>query len=304
MSENIIGIMKVDDLFDPEKSEDIFGFETIKNTKLKIDLIDSLAKAPRVDVDELELAKSLLTLLRDEFVSYGTDGSDMRLDDQTVKPVLRATKMITKRNNLTEPALPFRDFTGFMDYWRKEGMSGGGSWAVRRGYIQDIFNPIIDAIEEKQDEIYITQLSTPVSEQPVIGDWVKLKDEITQLRNRFAGAKTPQDFSAVGTACVRIIEGLSRVAYKQDIHGEDTDTSEPPVDKTNIRIGRVIECGLGGRKNAELRSLAKSSSEVAHKVKHATTPNALQAGIACDATILLTSIVQRIEQARSEEAEV
>ncbi len=296
--------MKVDDLFDQEKVEDIFGLETVKNTRLKVDLIDSLAKSPRADIDELELAKALLTLLRDDFVSYGTDGGDMRLDDQTVKPVLRAIKIITKRNNLPEPTLPFRDLTGFMDYWRKEGMSGGGSWAVRRGYIQDIFNPIIDAIEEKQDEIYITQLSTPVSEQPVIGDWVKLKDEITQLRNRFAGAKTPQDFSAVGTACVRIIEGLSRVAYKQDIHGETTDTSEPPVDKTNIRIGRVIEFGLGGRKNTELRSLAKISSEVAHKVKHATTPNALQSGIACDATILLASIVQRIEQARSEGAEI
>lgn len=295
--------MKVDDLFDPVKDEDIFGFVTVKHAKLKTDLIDGLAKAPRADIDELELAKTLLTVLRDDFVSFGTSG-DMRLDDQTVKIVLRTARIVTKRNNLTEPKLPFRDFSGFGDYWRKEGMSGGGSWAVRRGFIQDIFNPIIDAIEERQDEIYFTQLSTPVAEQPVIGDWVKLKDEITQLRNRFATAKTPQDFSAVGTACVRIIEGISRIAYKQEIHGEPTDTSEPPVDKTNIRIGRVIEYGLDGRKNAELRLLAKSSSEVAHKVKHATTPNALQAGIACDATILLASIVQRIEQARSEEVGV
>lgn len=295
--------MKVEDLFDQEKIEDVFGFVAVKNTKLKVDLVDSLAKAPSADIDDLELAKTLLTLLRDDFVAYGTSG-DQSLNDQTVKPVLRAAKIVTKRNNFNVPILPFRDFSGFMEYWRKEGMSGGGSWAVRRGYIQDIFNPIIDAIEEKQDGIYFTQLSTPVSEQPVIGDWVKLKDEITQLRNRFSVAKTPQDFSAVGTACVRIIEGISRVAYKQDVHGEATDTSEPPVDKTNIRIGRVIEFGLGGRKNAELRTLAKGSSEVAHKVKHAVTPNALQAGIACDATILLASIVQRIEQARSEEVEV
>lgn len=295
--------MKVDDLFDPVKEEDVFGFETVEYTNLKTDYVNSLAKAPHPDVDELELAKTLLTVLRDDFVSYGTDGSDMRLDDQSVKIVLRAAKIVTKRNNLKEPVLPFRDFSGFGDYWRKEGMSGGGSWSVRRSFIQDIFNPIIDAIEERQDELYFSQLSTPVSEQPVIGDWVKLKDEITQLRNRFATSKTPQDFSAVGTACVRIIEGISRIAYKQDIHGEPTDISEPPVDKTNIRIGRVIEFGLDGRKNAELRALAKSSSEVAHKVKHANTPNALQAGIACDATILLASIIQRIEQARSEEVE-
>lgn len=39
-------------------------------------------------------------------------------------------------------------------------------------------------------------------------------------------------------------------------------------------------------------------------MNQATTPNKIQAGIASDATILLASIVQRIEQARSEEVEV
>lgn len=297
--------MKADDLFDIEVTEDALGFGTLHTDyTLKTDLILELTKVSRADIDELELARALLTTLRDDLVSYGTNGVDMRLDDETFKTVLRLTKVVLKRNNLPELSLPFRDFSGFGDYWRKEGMSGGGSWSIRRGFIQDIFNPIIDEIEERQDKAYFTDLSTPVSEQPVIGDWNKIREEITQLRNRYATAVTPQDFSAVGTACVRVIEGVSRVAYKQDVHGESTDTSEPPVDKTNIRIGRVIEVGLSGRKNAELRSLAKSSSEVAHKVKHATTPNALQAGIACDATILLASIVQRVEQARSEEAEV
>lgn len=297
--------MKADDLFDIEVTEDVLGFGTLHTEyTLKTDLILELTKVSRADIDELELARALLTTLRDDLVSYGTNGVDMRLDDETFKTVLRLTKVVLKRNNLPELSLPFRDFSGFGDYWRKEGMSGGGSWSIRRGFIQDIFNPIIDEIEERQDKAYFTDLSTPVSEQPVIGDWNKIREEITQLRNRYATAVTPQDFSAVGTACVRVIEGVSRVAYKQDVHGESTDTSEPPVDKTNIRIGRVIEVGLSGRKNAELRSLAKSSSEVAHKVKHATTPNALQAGIACDATILLASIVQRVEQARSEEAEV
>ena len=297
--------MKPDDLFDIETTEDVLGFGTLsKKYVLKTDLILDLTKVSRTDMDELELAKALLTVLRDDLVSYGTNGADIRLDDETFKTVLRLVKVVLKRNNLPELSLSFRDFSGFGDYWRKEGMSGGGSWSIRRGYIQDIFNPIIDTIEERQDQAYFTDLSTPVSEQPVIGDWNKIKEEMTQLRNRYATAITPQDFSAVGTACVRVIEGVSRVAYKQSVHGEPTDTSEPPVDKTNIRIGRVIEVGLSGRKNTELRSLAKSSSEVAHRVKHATTPNALQAGIACDATILLASIVQRIEQARSEEADV
>lgn len=297
--------MKADDLFDiePVEGNPSFGIPFISYT-LKTEIVEKLAKGPRADVDELDFAKLLLVTLRDDLVSYGTNGSDIKLDDETIKIVLRTTKVVLKRNNLPELTLPFRDFSGFGDYWRKEGMSGGGSWSTRRSYVQDLFNPIIDTIEERQDQIYFTEISTPVSEQPVIGDWNKIKEEITQLRNRYATAVTPQDFSSVGTACVRVIEGISRVAYKHNIHGDPNDTSEPPVDKTNIRIGRVIDIGLNGRKNAELRGLARSSSEVAHKVKHANTTNALQAGIASDAVILLASIIQRIEQARSEEVKI
>lgn len=76
--------MKVDDLFDPIKTEDLFGFETIKYTNLKTDWINSLAKAAQPGIDELELEKTLLTVLRDDFVAYGTSG-DVRLDDETVK---------------------------------------------------------------------------------------------------------------------------------------------------------------------------------------------------------------------------
>lgn len=295
--------MKVDDFFDFTEVEDIFGFVTLQPTKLKTELIDALARKPLPNFDDKQVAIVLLSLLRDEFVTYGTEG-EQKTNNDDIKLVLRTVKVILNRNSLPELRLPFRSFDGFYDYWHQEGMVGGGSWATRRGYIQGQFNPLIELIEDKIDAAYFTGMSTPVSELPPIGDWQRIRDEIAQLRSRYAAAKTPQDYSAVGTACVRIIEGVSRVAYRHDVHGENGEIGEPPIDKTNIRIGRVIEVGLSGRKNAELRALARSSSEVAHKVKHATTPNALQAGIASDATILLASIVQRIEQARSEEAEI
>lgn len=295
--------MKVDNLFNFTQAEDVFGEISSHPNQLNTTLIDELAKKPHDKYSELEVAKALLELIRDELVIFGTSGGT-RLDGDGLKSVLRTAKIVLSRNNLPEIDLPFRDFDGFYDYWRKEGMVGGGSWGMRRGYIQDKLNPAINSIEDRIDAQYYAEISNPVSELPSIGDWQKIKDEITQLRNRYATAKTYQDFNAVGTACVRIIEGLSRVAYNHSIHGEKNDTAEPPIDKTNIRIGRVIEVGLSGRKNAELRALAKSSSEVAHRVKHANIPDALQAGLACDATILLASIVQRIEQARSKEAEV
>ena len=294
--------MKTDELFDLIEVEDAFGFVSIQPGKINKTLLNKLAQGAHPKYSELDVAKALLALLKDDLIAFGTGGGN-RLDNDDLRNVIRVTKVVLSRNSLPEFDLPFRDFDGFYDYWRREDMAGGGGWAKRRGYIQSKLDPIIDQIEDKMDAQYFTEISNPVSELSPIGDWREIKDEIVQLRNRYAMAKTQQDFNAVGTACVRIIEGLSRVAYDQSVHGDKDDATEPPVDKTNIRIGRVIEIGLSGRKNAELRSLARSGSEVAHKVKHARTPNSLQAGISCDATILLVSIVQRIEQARLEGSE-
>jgi len=293
-------MMKSNDSF---KVEDMFEFQTLGPNHLNTDLINDLAQKPHHKYSELEVAKTLLELLRDEFVAFGTNGKN-HLGNDEVKMVLRTAKIVLDRNSFPQIDLPFRDFDGFYDYWRKEDMVGGGSWATRRGYIHDQFNPIITKIEDRIDAQYFTEISSPVDELPAIDDWQKIKDEITQLRKRYATAKTHQDFSAVGTACVRIIEGLSRVAYNHSIHGDEKDSPEPPVGKTNIRLERVIVVGLSGKENAELRTLAKSSIAVAHRVKHGVTPNALQAGLACDATILLASIIQRIEYARLEEANI
>ena len=119
--------MKADDLFDVKTKPDKFGLGILNIVyTLKIDLVLELTKASRADINELELAKALLTTLRDDLVSYGTNGVDMRLNDETFKTVLRLPNLVLKRNNLPELSLPFRDFSGFGDYWSKEGMSGGG----------------------------------------------------------------------------------------------------------------------------------------------------------------------------------
>jgi len=291
--------MKQSDLFNTLVEENIFGFETSTLKDLKSDLVNQIAKSPHPKWSDIEVLKVLLQVVQEDFISCGTSGP-MHLTDSEVKVCLRAIRSILGRSDLGELDLPFRDFSGFGDWWRKEGMVGGGSWAIRRGYIQDQFQPLLEKIEDKEEQEFLANISDPVTELADLKTWTEIKSEVLQLRNRFAAAKTPQDFSAVGTACVRVIEGVSRVAYDHTIHSDPKDEIEPPVDKTDIRIGRVIQIGLSGRKNEQLRNLAKACSAAAHRVKHGRTPNKLQAGIACDATVLLTSIIQRIETARLE----
>lgn len=46
---------------------------------------------------------------------------------------------------------PFRDYNGFHGYWSRNGMSGTGGWAARRGYLNDLFSPVLSSLDAIDD---------------------------------------------------------------------------------------------------------------------------------------------------------
>lgn len=87
--------------------------------------------------------------------------------------------------------------------------------------------------------------------------------------------------------------GIGKATYDSAKHLRNGET-EPPPDKTKQRLTRVIEDAFPGEDNTEMRNLIHGAIEVAHKVKHSTTPTRREAGIAADSIILLTYIMKRI----------
>uniref|UniRef100_UPI002F91BB4F hypothetical protein n=1 Tax=Streptomyces virginiae TaxID=1961 RepID=UPI002F91BB4F len=122
---------------------------------LDVALIESLRLGPLADRTDLDVAVALTKLLYEDFVSYGTDGRDMRLDDEGVLLVIKAHGAVVRRLALQVPAWPFRTFDGprgFGTYWRKNDMSG--SWQARRDCVEGILGPTRDALEELQELEY------------------------------------------------------------------------------------------------------------------------------------------------------
>lgn len=288
--------MNQDDFYKYEMTQNPFGMEEERKTGLNTVLIDEIINKRYTRTFDLEALNIMLNILKSELVSFANAGDNIMSDDE-LRFFIKSIRIILKRHNFTDLKLPFSSFSEFYDDWRAHGYTGNGSWEVRRRYVADLLNGNIGEIRKSLDDILLDILVTPLSEPVPLDNWEHILSEVEELRVRFSSARTPQDFSAVGTACVRIIEGISRVVYVHDIHGAE-GYDEPSVAKTDIRIGQIITVGLGGSTNEELRSLARSCSAAAHKVKHSTTPNALQAGIACDAVILLCSIINRIENER------
>jgi len=144
------------------------------------------------------------------------------------------------------------------------------------------------------EERTLEALAVPVSPHAELG-WPVVDEEIRELRRRFATAVTTQDYRAIGTNCIGVLEALGETVYDRTRHLREAETV-PPRDKTNIRIGRYIEDALPGRANEDLRGLANKAAALAHHVKHSPTPSRREAGVASDAVILLANMLRRLEQ--------
>lgn len=123
--------------------------------KLNVELIESLRIGPPAGQTDFAVAVTLTQLLHQDFVSYGTDCKDMRLNDDNVQLVIKAHRAVLERLALEPPVWPFRTFDGphgFGTYWRNHDMRN--SWQARRDCIESILGPTRDTLEQLQELEY------------------------------------------------------------------------------------------------------------------------------------------------------
>jgi hypothetical protein len=167
-----------------------------------------------------------------------------------------------------------------------------GNYAKRRHYLEIQFEPIEEEILNRSVRAWSDDLVTPVSPRGGTG-WEAIDAEISELRQRFAVARTAQDHCAVGTACVRILEHLGEVAFDPAVHLAD-GAPMPTRGQTKDRFEAVIAHAMPGPENHHVRKLARAVVALAQEVKHSQTPSRRDAGIAADSVIQLANIIRRL----------
>jgi hypothetical protein len=236
---------------------------------------------------DLEVAVPLAHLVHEEFERFGTDGKTSIDGDQS-RRVLLALRAVLQRLGI-DFAPPFADFDRFRAYWKRNGAIG--SWQARRDIVESILDPIHDQLADLESVAFKVHLVSPVA-CATRGGWVRVDEEIAELRRHFQIARTEQDYRNVGNDCVAILERLSGVAYVAERHLRAGE-AEPPAEHTKARLERVVEAELTGRPNAELRKLVRAAIEQAQAAKHGT-PNRQQAAIAANSVILIVSMFRHL----------
>ena len=281
--------MRADDFWveDPTPADPWGGWA---KPRLNVDLLEQLRRGPVDGMDDLSAAAGLAQLVHDELELFGTGGGE-RFTNETAGLALRALRAVASRLGV-EFDPPFRDLSTFKNHWVRNGAYG--SWQSRRDLLSDLFEPLHARLIRLEEHAIEATLASPVTPHAGTG-WPRVDEEIRELRRRFQSSTTPQDYRAVGTHCVGVLEALGRVVYDPARHLREGE-APPPPDKTKQRIGRYVEDAVPGTKNEEVRGLASKAVELAHRVKHSETPTRRDAGIAADAVILVANICKRLEQ--------
>jgi len=252
-------------------------------------LVQNLRRAPLKGIPDLETAIALARLLHDELQRYGTDGSNQLADDES-REAMRALVAVTGRLGVAFKP-PYRDLTGFRAYWGAH--NGRGSWEARRIMVHELFEPLHEELEQREDDVLKGELAEPISPRRTTG-WADVDTEISELRRHFHSAKTPQDYRNIGNDVVTVLERLSEAAYDSSRHLREGET-EPPFAQTKNRLARIVETDFPGEGSDELVKLAKSAVELAQAIKHNPGGSRVRAGIAADAVIQLANMIRRLQ---------
>lgn len=118
------------------------------HTVFDTDMVNAIAKGQIDEAGDVEVAQALARLVHDELRAFGTDGKNV-LNDEQMADALRALRAVLGRLHI-EMRPPFRDLSTFRDFWSREGMSGAGGWAMRRGYLSKLFEPVWTALDDRE----------------------------------------------------------------------------------------------------------------------------------------------------------
>lgn len=266
------------------------GFPPSERDVLDRQRLERLRAQPLAELGDLSVAIALAQLVHQEFEAFGTDGSN-RTTDADAQLLLRALRSCLRRLGI-DFKVPWRDLTTFRSHWLRNDCAY--SWQARRDLLEDHFEPLHRRLFEMEEREFEAQLAEPVTPRGGTG-WSKVDAEVRALRRRFRQAVTPQDYRAIGSHCVGVLEALSRTVYDPEKHLREGE-EEPPVDRTKQRLGRFVESELGGKANESLRGVVTKAIVLAHEVKHREAPGRRDAGIAADSVILLANMLRRLAE--------
>ena len=170
---------------------------------------------------------------------------------------------------------------GFDDLWKWHGTWSSGdlpTYASRRVYVNNLFDSLIRQIKNP----------TLTSYEPT--GWERVDRNADELRKRFAEAKSPEQYQAVGLLCREALISTAQAVFDPELHPTVDGVKASDTDAKRM-LEAYIPVALTGSANDFLRKHARASLDLAVHLQHRRTATFREAALCVEA---ITSVINII----------
>lgn len=218
-----------------------------------------------------------LDKLRSTMIAVATGGP--RIDDVNARfsELYDQVDDELARRDIANP-LPYRDLWEWYGRWS----SDLPTWASRRTFVSDLFNPLIKQVKSGR------------SEAPEPTGWARVDRVVGRAREALASAKGEEDFQTVGLLCREILISLAQQVYDPDRHPLREAVDVSPTDFKRM-IDAYVAVELAGGAYEQVRKHARTALDLALRLQHQRTATFRDAAICLQATTGIVTIFAIIE---------
>jgi len=228
-------------------------------------------------LDELRTAVEQQKAL---MIAVSTGGPRIQEKEREYTTRRREIAAELRRRGLADPN-PHGDLWAWYGHW-----SGNlQTYASRRAYVSEMYQPLLDAID------HLDERNLGAGLQEALTGWDRVDDQLSQLRERFATARTAEDFQAVGLLCRDVFISLADATFDRPAHLPDGEDVPGPADAKR-KLSFTVDAVAAGESNRELRGVFKATFDLANKVQHARAGTLDQAAIVAEATVASVNLLR------------
>lgn len=179
----------------------------------------------------------------------------------------------------------FCDLWNWYSFW-KDDSNKLNSYASRRSYINNLFETILNSINDAEEDIQMNVLVD-------LTGWDKVKKSVELIKKSMFEAQLIEHFQTIGLLCRETIISLAQSVYIEEKHNTENTIKISETDAKRMLDG-FISIELSGGSNEDFRRYAKSSLDIANKLTHKRTATYKEAALCSIATFSLINLIGAI----------
>lgn len=175
-----------------------------------------------------------------------------------------------------------KDLWGWYGRWSQPDLS---TYASRRTFISDLYQPLIDTIEKSAD--------IEIGGEYIPTGWERVDRSVYEMKSRLSTAITEEQFQAIGMLGRETIITIAQEVFDKKVH-----IVEDGIDPSNTDAKRMLDAFLGhelsGGSNEKTRKFAKSAVDLANQLTHDRMATRRDASMCLISVTAVASIIKLI----------